>query len=325
LVDAGFDVAGLDTYFYRQCVFGEDVRWDQAVSKDVRDIAVRDLEGLDAVIHLAALSNDPLGDLHPELTYDINLRGTIELARMAREAGVKRFLLSSSCSVYGTSKGDVANEDSRLEPLTAYAISKVKSEEAISKMADASFSPVFMRNATAYGVSPRLRMDLMVNNLVGWAQTTGKIVIMSDGTPWRPLVHIADISSAFIAALKAPVDAIHNQAINVGSDNQNYQVRDVADIVRDTVPGSQLEYAAGGGPDARDYQVSFAKLGRLLPDFVAEWDVVRGARQLDDAFSCIGIEESDLRGGRRYIRLQQLRHLLDTGALDSDLRWARAD
>jgi len=322
---AGFEVEGLDTFYYRDCTFGEAPRWERARSRDVRDVTVRDLEGFDAIVHLAALSNDPLGDLRPELTYDINLKATIALARLAKETGVRRFLMSSSCSVYGTSNGDVATEESPLAPLTPYAISKVRAEEAISAMADASFSPVFMRNATAYGASPKLRLDLMVNNLVGWAQTAGKVRIMSDGTPWRPLVHVEDIARAFVAVLEAPADATHNQAINIGSDDQNYQVRDVAEIVRDVAQGAKVEYAAGGAADARDYRVSFAKLRALVPSFAPAWDVRRGARQLYDAFTEAGMEAVELQGARRYVRLQQLRHLLGRGELDAELRWTRAD
>jgi nucleoside-diphosphate-sugar epimerase len=323
LNEAGHTVVGLDTSYFDGCDFGPQEHVETVLHRDIRDVQVADLRGIDAVVHLAALSNDPMGDLDPELTYDINLRASAHLAETARAAGVERFLYSSSCSVYGAAGDAAATEEAALCPQTAYAGSKILAEEAIGKLADGSFSPVFMRNATAYGVSPRLRLDLVLNNLTAWAYTTGAIKIMSDGTPWRPIVHIEDISRAFAAVLAAPREAIHNQAFNVGADDENYQVKDLAAIVGQTVPGSTVEINPQGSPDTRNYRVSFAKLRRHLPDFETRWSARAGAAELYAAFHRLGLTIEDLESGRRYVRLRQLRHLLDAGALDADLRWAR--
>ncbi|MGH7349472.1 MAG: NAD-dependent epimerase/dehydratase family protein, partial [Candidatus Rokuibacteriota bacterium] len=256
---AGHEVVGLDSFFFEDCSLLQEDHRVPALRKDLRDVRPWDLDGFGAVAHLAALCNDPLGDLHPEWTYDINHKASVQLASMARAAGVARFLHASSCSMYGAAGGDdLLSEEAPLRPLTPYAISKVRTEEDVSKLADRSFSPVFMRNATAYGLSPRLRADVVLNNLVCWAHTTGRIRIMSDGTPWRPIVHVQDIARAFAAALSAPREAIHNQAFNVGANGENYQVRELAEIVRDTVPGCAVEYADGAGPDPRSYRVNFS-------------------------------------------------------------------
>lgn len=321
---AGHDVVGLDTFYFQDCTLRDGDERTAVLHKDVRDLGLSDLEGFDAVVHLAALCNDPLGDLHAEWTYDINHRASVNLARLAREAGVKRYLYASSCSMYGAAgDDDLLSEDAPLRPLTAYAVSKVRTEEDVAKLADGSFSPVFMRNATAYGVSPRLRADVVLNNLVCWAHTTGRIRILSDGTPWRPIVHVQDISRAFVAALAAPREAIHNQAFNVGANGENYQVREIAEIVRATVAGCTVEYAEGAGPDPRSYRVDFSKLMRTFPDFRPQWNASFGAKDLYDALQDAEVTLADFQG-RRFIRLAQIRHLLDQGRLDRDLRWVRA-
>ena len=319
----GHDVVGLDTFFFDDCVLGEEPDLIPSIRKDIRDITVSDLNGFEAIVHLAALCNDPLGDLNPDWTYDINHRASVHLARMAREAGVGRFLYASSCSMYGAAGKDVLNEEAPLRPLTPYAVSKVRTEEDLAKLADGDFSPVFMRNATAYGLSPRLRADVVLNNLVCWAHTTGRIRIMSDGTPWRPIVHVQDIARAFAVGLVAPRQAVHNQAFNVGSNEENYQVNELAEIVRNTVPGCTVEYAAGGGPDPRSYRVDFGKLTRVLPEFRPQWNASFGAKELYAALQDARVTFEDFQG-RKYIRLNQFKHLLDSGLLDGTLRWARS-
>lgn len=322
LMRHGFDVAGLDTSFFSDCGFSNGHRPAAGGRADVRDLDARSLAGFDAVVHLAALSNDPLGDLNADWTYDINFRGTVHLARLAREAGVRRFVLASSCAMYGASSpDDLLTEDAPLAPITPYAISKVRSEEDLSKLADRDFSPVYMRNATAYGVSPRLRADIVLNNLVGWAVTTGTIRILSDGTPWRPLVHAEDIAEATVALLQAPRDAVHNQAFNVGANTENYQVRDLAEIVRETVPGCTVEYAPGGEPDPRTYRVDFSKIARLVPAFACRWNARLGARELYERYRREDLTRDDF-FSRRFVRIAQLKHLIAGARLDSTLRWA---
>jgi nucleoside-diphosphate-sugar epimerase len=317
----GHDVVGLDTFYFEDCTFGEEPAWIPSIRHDIRDLRAKDLEGFEAVVHLAALCNDPLGDLNSDWTHDINYLASVRLAELAREAGVRRFLYASSCSMYGAAAGeDVLTEEAPLRPITPYATSKVRTEESVAKLADGHFSPVFMRNATAYGVSPRLRADVVLNNLVCWAHTTGRIRIMSDGTPWRPIVHVQDISNAFAAALVAPREAIHNQALNVGSNGENYQVLELAEIVRATVPGCQVEFGPGAGPDPRSYRVDFAKLGRLLPEFRPQWNASFGAKDLYSALQQVALSFADFQG-RKYIRLTQFKHLLDSNRLDSTLRW----
>jgi nucleoside-diphosphate-sugar epimerase len=320
---AGHQVTGLDALYYRDCdLFSGDAA--PLVHADVRDVVGDQLAGFDAVVHLAALSNDPLGELDRELTMEINFRATVRLALAAKEAGVERFVFSSSCSMYGTSgSDDLADEEAPLRPLTTYAESKVRAEEALLELAGDDFSPVFMRNATAYGVSPRHRVDMVLNNLIGWAHTTGRVRILSDGTPWRPIVHIEDIARATLALLEAPADAVRGEAFNVGADSENYQVRDLAEIVRDTVPGSTIAYHGRGDPDARSYRVSFRKLSRTLSQFTTRWDARAGAAELRDAYVDAGMTLEDFRGST-FTRLERLRELRDAGALDGDLRWTAA-
>ena len=316
----GHDVVGLDTFYFEDCTFGEEPGWIPSLRRDIRDLTAEDLEGFEAIVHLAALCNDPLGDLNTGWTYDINYTASVRLAELAREAGVRRFLYASSCSMYGAAGENVLSEDAPLKPITAYATSKVRTEEAVAKLADADFSPVFMRNATAYGVSPQLRADVVLNNLVCWAHTTGRIRIMSDGTPWRPIVHVQDISRAFAAVLLAPREAIHNQAFNVGSNGENYQVLELAEIVRATVPGCTVEFGPGAGPDPRSYRVDFSKLGRMLPEFRPQWNASFGAKDLYSAVQQVALSFADFQG-RKYIRLTQFKHLLESGHLDPTLRW----
>lgn len=313
LKDAGHDVVGLDTGFFA------DSSHLGLFRKDVRDLTPADLRGINAVVHLAALSNDPMGELQQDWTHQINCEGSLHLARIAREAGVSRFLFASSCSIYGASENEFATEASPVQPLSAYAISKVKTEEGLDKLADASFSPVSLRNATAYGVSSRLRLDLVLNNLVAWAFTTGKVQIMSDGSPWRPIVHIEDIARAFAAVLNAPREAIHNQAFNVGATEENYQVRDLGQIVAETVQGSIVSYSGKASADPRNYRVEFSKIRQAI-GFQTIWTARRGAAELLTVCEQLGLREADLQS-RNYIRLKQLRYLIDSGELDETLRW----
>jgi nucleoside-diphosphate-sugar epimerase len=322
--DAGHEVVGLDTFFYRECdLASAPAPATTSLPLDVRDVVVEHLDGFDAVVHLAALSNDPIGDFSPELTREINLEATVSLARAAREAGVRRFVFSSSCSMYGASSDEAVDEDAPLKPLSAYAESKVRAEEALVELAGPNFAPVSMRNATAYGVSPRLRVDLVLNNLVGWAHTTGKVKIMSDGTPWRPLIHVEDIARASLAALEAAEDVIRGEAFNVGRDSENYQVRELGDIVEEVVKGAEVEYAGSGDPDPRSYRVAFGKLARTFPDLQLTWTAEAGAEQLAAAFRAAGLTLEEFEGDR-FTRLKRLRVLLEGGRLDSSLRWREA-
>jgi nucleoside-diphosphate-sugar epimerase len=317
---AGHDVVGLDTFLFEGGTFGDYGPRIDAMRMDLRDVQVADLRGFDAVMHLAALSNDPVGDLNPEVTYDINHHGSVRLARLAKEAGVQRLIFASSCSLYGVAGDEMLNEKADLNPITPYGVTKVLFEKDVAKLADEDFSPTFLRNATAYGVSPRLRADVVVNNLVGVAFTTGEVLIQSDGSPWRPLVHIEDIARAFIAVLEAPRELVHNEAFNVGRSEENYRVRDLGALVEEVVPGSKVRYAEGGGPDPRCYRVDCGKIMRTLPQYRPQWTVRRGMEQLRDAFEKNGLTREELLGDR-YFRIKRLRALQADGFIDESLRW----
>jgi nucleoside-diphosphate-sugar epimerase len=317
---AGHDVVGLDTFLFEGGTFFEDGAQIDAVRMDLRDVQVADLRGYDAVMHLAALSNDPLSDLNPQCTYDVNHLGSVRLARLAKEAGVPRFIFASSCSLYGVAGDAMLTEEAAFNPITPYGKSKVLFERDVAKFADDDFSPTFLRNATAYGVSARLRADVVVNNLVAIAFTTGEVLIQSDGTPWRPLVHVEDIARAFLAVLHAPRELVHNQAFNVGRSEENYRVRDLGEMVEQVVPGSQVRYAEGGGPDPRCYRVDCTKLMRTLPEYRPQWTARRGMEQLRDAFKANCLTREELFGDR-YFRIKHIRALQSDGLLDASLRW----
>lgn len=318
---AGHEVWGLDTGYYRECLLGplpaSGVR--RQVERDIRRVSARDIEGADALVHLAALSNDPTGELNPRLTEDINLAASKRLAEMARDSGISRFVFASSCSIYGQSDG-LLDEESAFNPLTAYARSKVDTERALKDLANDDFSPVFLRNGTAYGFSPRLRVDIVVNNLTGWAVTTGEVKLMSDGRAWRPLVHVEDMTRAVIAALQVPRERVHNQAFNVGRAEDNHQIRTIAEEVQRVVPNSKVTFAEGVSADARNYNVSFDKIARLLPEFQPLWSVPLGVRELYAAYTAHGLDY-DRFNGREFTRLKQLQYLTAERKLDDSLAW----
>ncbi|GAB4230508.1 MAG: SDR family oxidoreductase [Stanieria sp.] len=323
LLNKGYEVIGLDSDLYERSTFGTGIVEIPELKKDVRDVELEDLAGIETVLHLAGLSNDPLGNLNPNLTHEINYLASVKLAQLAKQAGVSRFIFSSSCSNYGAGGTDWLTEESAFNPVTPYGVSKVKVEQDVSQLADDNFSPTFLRNATAYGVSPRLRFDLVLNNLVAWALTTGQVYIKSDGTPWRPIVHIEDISRAFIAVLEAPRELIHNQAFNVGRNEDNYQIRDLANIVKEIVPNCQIEYAPDGGPDKRCYRVDCSKIAQTLPAFQPQWNARKGAIELYETYQKVGLTLEEFEGPK-YQRIAHIKYLMGQDLLDENLRWKKS-
>ena len=324
LLSEGYEVTGFDIDYFEDSVFGDESVTGSIppifyLRKDIRDVALSDLKDVDAIFHLCALSNDPLGNFNPAITNEINHRGSVRLARLAKKAGIKQFVFSSSCSVYGDSKEDVVSEESEVNPITAYAISKVRAEKKISELADSTFCPTFLRSSTAYGLSPMLRFDLVVNNFVAWSFTKNTVLLKSDGTAWRPFVHIQDISRAFISVLKSPLDVVYNQVFNVGKNEENYRIKDVAEIVKNIVPNSEIKYVEGAETDKRSYQVEFSKISSELTEFKPEWTVTLGAKQLYDAYKKVGLLVEDFEGPK-YRRLLNLEKSIKSGVLNNNLR-----
>jgi len=324
LVRAGYEVVGLDTGYFHECTLTREGATIPTIRKDIRDLHPADLRHAEAVIHLAALSNDPIGNLNAAWTEEINFSASVRLAELARTAGVRRFLFSSSCIMYGMSETAVVNEESPLDPQTEYARSKVECERAIAQLASEGFSPTYLRNGTVYGLSPRMRFDTVFNSLIGSAVTTGKIIVYSDGLPWRPVVHVEDVARAFLRVLQAPPDVIHNQAFNTGAEELNYRVIELAEIAAKVVPGATVEVKAESGADQRTYRADFTKFARTFPDFAFKWSAPSGAQALSDGLRRVDLTYEQF-SGRRFTRLAWLRHLLDTRQLDGALRWSLGD
>jgi nucleoside-diphosphate-sugar epimerase len=320
LVSAGHAVTGLDTDLFRDCTFVGELADVPHIRKDVRDVRLEDVSGFDAIIHLAALSNDPLGDYDPGLTESINEQASVHIAKLAKQAGVERFLFASSCSNYGAAGEAFMTEDSKLDPITAYGISKVAVEKAVGPMADDSFCPVFLRASTAYGVSPRLRFDLVLNNLTAWAFTTGKVLLKSDGSPWRPVVHVEDICRAYMALLESPAHTVRGKAFNIGTTTENYQIRDLAEAVAQIVPNCEVRLADDAAPDKRCYRVDCNRIAMEVPGFKPQWTILRGAKELYDTYREVGLTLEDFEG-QRFQRIAHVKHLVSSGHLDGSLRW----
>jgi len=320
LLNAGYDVVGLDTGYFNDCTLVPDPVKVPEICKDIRDVTSEDLNGFFAVIHLAALSNDPIGNLDEGWTTQINHEASVRLAELARDAGVRRFLFSSSCIMYGMSDAGEVDENSPLDPQTEYARSKVRSESALRELARDGFSPVYLRNGTIYGVSPRMRFDTVLNNLVGAAATAGVVSVFSDGKPWRPVIHVEDVARSFRQVLEAPTEDIHNEAFNNGADHLNHQVIELAEMAADVVPGCRLEVLNQPGADQRTYKASFAKFAKTFPDFEWKWNAREGAENLAATFAGIGLT-ADQYGGERFTRLKWLQKLLDSQQLSAELRW----
>lgn len=320
LVDRGHQVTGLDADYYEKCTFTGEPHDIPVIKKDIRDVTAEDVEGQDAIIHLAGLSNDPLGDYRPELTAEINEKASIRLAELAKREGIQRFLFASSCSNYGAAGSDFLTEEAPFNPVTPYGISKVRVEAALSKMADANFSPTYIRASTAYGVSPRLRFDLVTNNLTAWAFTTGRVFLKSDGTAWRPIVHVEDIALAYVAALNAPREHVHNEAFNVGTTTENYLIKEIAEIVHNIVPDCRIEYASDASADSRCYRVNCDKLARTLHEFKPQWTARRGVEQLYEEYRSRGLALEEFEGPK-FMRIAHIKRLVSEGLLDENLRW----
>lgn len=319
LLQKGHEVSGLDSDWFEKCTFAGAIADIPEIRKDVRDVEIADVEGYDAIIHLAGLSNDPLGDYKPGLTAEINEQASVNIAKLAKQAGVSRFIFASSCSNYGAGGQDFLTESAPFNPVTPYGVSKVAVEQAVAPLASDDFSPVFLRASTAYGVSPRLRFDLVLNNLTAWAVTTGRIYIKSDGTPWRPIVHVEDISRAYISALEAPRESVHNQAFNVGTTTENYQISDLAEIVGEVVPNCRIEYADDAGPDKRCYRVDCNLIANTLHGFKPQWTARRGAEQLYETYRTVGLTLEEFEG-EKYMRIAHMKKLIADGVLDGSLR-----